>query len=316
MPVLKPTVSVVVPVYNSEATVAKLIERLEPVLNDIASKFEVILVDDASRDGSWSQVADLATKHAWVRGTQLTRNFGQHNALLCGVRLASYDVIITIDDDLQHPPEEIPKLLAKLEGGLDLVYGSPAILQHGFMRDLASQITKIALQGSMGGDIARHVGAFRAFRAQLRNAFEAYRGTFVSMDVLLSWSTSRVGWVEVRHDARQSGTSNYTVGKLLRHGLNMITGFSTWPLQLASLTGFGIMFAGIAILIFVLINYVRTGGSVPGVSFLASTIAIFSGAQLFALGIIGEYLARIHLRSMDRPPYVIRVQTDNERASA
>jgi undecaprenyl-phosphate 4-deoxy-4-formamido-L-arabinose transferase len=215
-----------------------------------------------------------------------------------------------MDDDLQHPPEELPALLVELARGHDVVYGSPRAEPHGFLRGLASRITKIALSQAMGADTARRASAFRAFRTEVREAFAGYTSGFVSIDVLLTWGTTRFSSVEVRHDARAAGESGYGVSRLLTHALNMLTGYSAKPLQVASLTGFAFTLFGLAVLAFVLVRYVIEGGSVPGFPFLASVIAIFSGAQLFALGIMGEYLARIHFRTMSRPAYAVRASTE------
>jgi len=303
------SLSVVVPVYNSEETLPTLMQRLTSVLQTLTSSYEVILVNDDSRDGSWRVIIELAAADPHLRGVNLMRNYGQHNALLAGIRLARFDVIITLDDDLQNPPEEIPRLLEKLAEGYDVVYGTPEKEQHGIWRDMASQVTKLALQGVMGSETARHVSAFRVFRAQVREAFTYYQTPFVSIDVLLVWGTMRFAAVPVRHDLRPVGTSNYTFRKLVIHALNMITGFSIWPLQLASMLGFGFTLLGMFVLAYVLGRYIIQGGSVPGFPFLASIIAIFSGAQLFTLGIIGEYLARMYFRMMERPVYVIRDDT-------
>jgi undecaprenyl-phosphate 4-deoxy-4-formamido-L-arabinose transferase len=302
--------SVVIPVYNSERILSELVARLDEVLSGLTDRFEAILVNDGSRDGSWDMICGLAETHPWVRGMNLMRNYGQHSALLCGIQAARYGVIVTIDDDLQHPPEEIPKLLVKLAEGYDVVYGRPEEETHGLWRDLASQITKAALQSAMGAETARHASAFRAFRSQVRDAFVGYRGMFVSIDVLLTWGTTRFSAIPVRHDPRRSGESQYTFRKLVTHALNMMTGFSVVPLELASLIGFVFTLFGFGILAFVVGRYLIQGGSVPGFSFLASIIAIFSGAQLFALGIIGEYLARMHFRMMERPAYVVRSVTN------
>ena len=300
------SISVVVPVYNSEGSLRALVERLEPVLRAHAARFELVLVNDGSKDGSWAVVEELAARHDWVRGIDMMRNYGQHNALLCGLRAARHELVATMDDDLQHPPEELPKLLARLEDGCDVVYGTPRHEQHGLLRDLASQITKLALQKSMGAETARKVSAFRVLRARLRDAFADYRNPYVSLDVLLTWSTTRFAAVEVRHDPRTIGASNYTVGKLLTHAMNMVTGFSTAPLRLASWTGFAFTLLGLGILVYVVATKILLGSPVEGFTFLASMIAIFSGAQLFALGIFGEYLARVHFRTMDRPTYAVR----------
>lgn len=305
-------VSVVAPVYNSQESLPLLVERLLPVLQALDRPFELVLVDDGSRDASSRVARNLAARHHWVRSVGLMRNYGQHNALLCGIRAARHGVIVTVDDDLQNPPEEIPKLLARLEAGADVVYGTPAHEQHGLWRDLASQATKIALQSAMGAETARKVSAFRAFRTELRQGFAGYRGPFVSIDVLLTWTTTRFESVVVRHDPRRMGASNYSFRKLVTHALNMMTGFSTLPLQVASLAGFALTLFGAGVLVYVIGRYLITGGSVPGFPFLACIIAIFSGAQLFALGVIGEYLARMHFRMMDRPPYVVREEESNE----
>jgi undecaprenyl-phosphate 4-deoxy-4-formamido-L-arabinose transferase len=246
----------------------------------------------------------------------LMRNYGQHNALLCGIRAARGEVIVTMDDDLQHPPEEIPRLLSKLNEGFDVVYGTPEREQHGLLRDMASRITKIALQGAMGAKTARSVSAFRAFRTRTRAAFTTYQSPFVSIDVLLTWATTRFTAVAVPHHPRRAGQSQYTLRKLITHALNMMTGFSTLPLQVASVMGFGLTFFGVLVLAYVIGRYIWEGGSVPGFPFLASIIAIFSGAQLFSLGIIGEYLARMHFRMMERPPYVVGEELAAPRGEA
>ena len=306
------SVSIVVPVYKSEGSLPLLTERLLHVLDALDLAYEIIFINDGSPDRSWYAVEELANSCTAIRGINLMRNYGQHNALLCGIREAKCDVIVTIDDDLQNPPEEIPHMLAELDKGYDLVYGTPRHEQHGLFRDLASQITKWTLQHAMGAETARRVSAYRAFRTELRRAFAGYHGPYVSIDVLLTWGGSRFSAIPVQHHPRTIGESNYTFRKLMTHALNMMTGFSTWPLQAASIIGFGLAIFGVFVLIFVLGRYLVEGGSVPGFPFLASTIAIFSGAQLFALGIIGEYLARIHFRTMARPSYTIREYSSQE----
>ena len=305
-------ISVIIPVYRSESILPELVQRLESTLGKITADYEVVLVNDSSPDRSWSVICALAQRYAWVRSVNLMRNYGQHNALLCGIREARYGVVVTMDDDLQHPPEEIPKLLAALAEGYDVVYGTPQQEQHGLGRDLASMISKIALQNVMGAEIARQVSAFRAFKAEVAKAFAHYDGAFVSIDVLLTWGTNRFHATPVRHEARKQGTSGYTVRKLITHAINMMTGFSTFPLQLASVVGFAFTILGFCVLVYVLFRFLTRGDPVPGFPFLASIVAVFSGAQLFALGIIGEYLARVHFRSMQKPPYVVRTDSSDQ----
>jgi undecaprenyl-phosphate 4-deoxy-4-formamido-L-arabinose transferase len=302
------SISVVTPVYNGEASLPELCRRLTELLPRISAQHEVILVNDGSRDRSWEVISELSSRSPTLRGLNLMRNYGQHNALLCGIRAAKYDLIVTMDDDLQHRPEEIPQLLARLHEGFDVVYATPQSEQNGFWRAIASRITRLALRSAGGAEVARNVSAFRVFRTELRDAFADYQAPFVSIDVLLTWATSRFAAVRVPFKPRQSGSSNYTFAKLVRHAFNMMTGFSTVPLQLASLVGFGCTLFGLGVLIYVVGRYLLEG-SIPGFPFLASIIAIFSGAQLFALGVIGEYLARMHFRMMNRPAYVIRNTT-------
>ena len=299
------SVSVVIPVYRAEKTLRNLHAQLVAAMQNITPLFEIIFVEDGGGDGSWPIIASLAEVDHRVRGFRMSRNYGQHNALLCGIRAARYDVIVTMDDDLQHPTDKIAALLAALAPEYDVVYGAPEAEQHGFLRDFASRLTKIALASTMGADTARNVSAFRAFRTRLREGFKDYRSPYVSIDVLLTWTTARFTAIKVPHAPRTTGVSGYTLGMLIRHAINLMTGFSIVPLQIASIVGFGFLLFGISILLFVTINYLIHDSAVPGFAFLASIIAIFSGAQLFALGIFGEYLARMHFRSMDRPVYVI-----------
>lgn len=306
--------SVVIPVYNSEPTLLPLTDRLEATLGGLGIPFEVILVNDCSRDGSWIKIEELCSTHSWLVGLDLMRNYGQHNALLCGIRSARYAICVTIDDDLQNPPEQIPKLLSALKADVDVVYGTASALHHGHGRNLASRLTKFVLATSMGATVASKVSAFRAFRTQLRDAFRHYENPFVSLDVLLTWGTSRFDAIEVAHSPRAQGTSNYNFRKLITHAMNLMTGFSTRPLRVSSFIGFGFTAFGFLILAYVMVMYFMRGISVPGFAFLASIIAIFSGAQLFAMGIMGEYMARMHVRTLGQPPYLVRRSTSEERA--
>ena len=302
----------VVPVYNGQATLTELVTRLGIVLAGISAPFEVLLINDGSKDRSWNVIRELSKNHDWVRGIDLTRNFGQHNALLCGIRHATREITVTMDDDLQHPPDEIPKLLERLAEGYDVVYGKPQHEMHSFWRNFASRTTKLVLAGILGADTAANVSAFRAFRTQLRDGFANYQSPYVSIDALLAWQTTRFTYVNVRHDPRVEATSNYNFRKLMTQAFNMMTGFSVFPLQAAILLGFALTVFGIALLVYVLGSYLVHGSTVPGFTFLASIISIFSGAQLFVLGIMGEYLARMHFRSMEKPPYVIRWWSKSE----
>jgi glycosyltransferase involved in cell wall biosynthesis len=306
------SISVVIPVFNSQESLAELVARLYAVLPELAADFEIILVNDGSVDGSWERINQLAEDYPRLRGVNLMRNYGQHNATLCGVRAAYGQVIVTMDDDLQHPPEEIHKLLAKLAEGWDVVYGLPERLPHALWRNWFSLFTKRVLAYVMGIKTIREIGAFRAFNSRLRKAFANYQAADVILDVLLSWGTTRFTSVTVNEAPRFTGHSNYGFFRLFRIAMLILTGYSTAPLRFASMVGFFFTVFGIVVFLYVLGVYFLLG-SVPGFPFLASLITLFSGTQLFALGLIGEYLARVFDRSMEQPPYVIGDETGVEQ---
>lgn len=310
---LPPGYSVIIPVYYAAETLADLTAQLIPTLKAFNCPYEVLLVNDGSKDQSWDIIQELAEENQNIIGINLMRNYGQHNALLCGIRQARYDISITMDDDLQHNPKLIAMLLAKIDDGYDVVYGSPRQERHGLFRDAASVLTKIALTTIMDAESARHVSAFRAFRTRVRAAFDSYRGPTVSIDVLLTWGAERIGYVEVEHAARTKGQSHYNFRKLVNHALNLMTGFSTLPLRLSTWIGFLTIVFGIGVLLYVIIRFLVNGGAVAGFSFTASIVSIFAGAQLFALGIMGEYLARMHFRLMDKPSYVVLSRSDDPK---
>ena len=309
------SLSVIVPVYNSEPILPQLVERLERVLDGLKRDYEIVLVNDASRDGSWGAIQNLCRDRRRVVGINLMRNYGQHNALLCGIRAARGGVVVTMDDDLQHPPEEIPTLLTALEErGVDVIYGRPAQEQHGLWRNMASRATKLAMERMIGATNARDISSFRAFRTRLRDGFAGFQSPFVSIDVLLTWSTAKLAAIEVRRDPRTVGKSNYNTWRLVVGTINVITAFSTLPLRAATFLGLVMALFGTAVLIFVVVSYALYGSN-PGFPFLACIVAIFSGAQLLALGIIGEYLARIFLRSMGRPVYAVKEVAGRQAAA-
>lgn len=304
------TVSVVVPVYNGAATLDELTTRLTVVLAPLARNVEIILVNDGSRDASWAEITRLTQQHAHIRGLNLMHNYGQHNALLAGIRRARHDVIVTLDDDLQHPPEEVPRLLSKLSEGYDVVYGRPRRRQHSTWRNISARTLKAVLKIVLGAEMSKHSSAFRVFQSNLRRGFENFADAHVSIDVLLSWSAARVTHILVDHRERRVGRSGYTLGKLIRLTFSMLTGYSTLPLRIASSVGLMTALLGVAMFFYVVLRRLLQTAYVPGFAFLAAEIALFAGIQLFAIGIIGEYIARLHFRTMGKPPYVIREEVD------
>jgi len=308
---LNPGLSIVVPVYCGEHTLTDLARRIKDALGPLDLSFELILVNDCGPDNSLAVIQTLAAEKPWIRGLYLMRNYGQHNAILAGIRQAQYDRVITMDEDLQHPPEAIPQLLAKLDEGFDVVYGTPLSENHSAFRNASSVATKFILKSVLGVSVAQEVASYRVFKTELREAFADYNSPTVFLDVLLTWATTSFGAVAIPHEERADGESGYTFSKLVLHAINMVTSFSTLPLRIASLMGVTTVAFGFALLLFIVIQWLLGGNPVKGFTLLFSMIVIFSGVQLLSLGILGEYLARMYLRSMGRPPYVIKASSDS-----
>lgn len=304
-----PSVSVVVPVFGSGANLRELVSRVQAALSPLVCDLEVVLVNDGSGRGSWQLIEALARCEPQVRGLDLMHNYGQHNALLAGITRARNSIIVTMDDDLQHPPEELPKLLAAIAAGNDVAYGKAQRREHSPWRNLASRLTKRAMRLALGAEMAERSSAFRMFRAELNEGFAGFRDPQVSIDVLLSWSADRVACVAVDHHPRRQGRSGYDLGKLLTITLGMLTGYSALPLRLAS--GLGLLSAalGIGLLLWLLPGMLLADGQTPGLALLAALITLFAGLQLLAIGVVGEYLGRMHFRTLGKPAFVIRTDT-------
>jgi undecaprenyl-phosphate 4-deoxy-4-formamido-L-arabinose transferase len=298
--------SVVIPVYRSANTLFALLERLLKVLTSSGLTFEIVLVDDGSPDGSWQVLTELQATHAdRLVVIQLMRNYGQHNALMCGLRHARGEYVVTMDDDLQHPPEEIPKLLRAIRAGdFDLVYGAYDTRKQGGWRDFGSAIAvrfyRMVLRSPVG------LTSFRIMRRELVQSVLSYDLNFTFIDGLLAWNTQRIGEVKVEHKPRLQGQSGYNLRKLMVLGLNLFTNFSLVPLQLASLCGFLAAAAGLGLAGVFLVMYFLARITVPGFASIIITILVLGGIQLLALGIIGEYLGRLHLNVNRKPQYVER----------
>lgn len=307
--------SVVVPVYNSAGTLNSLLERLTNTLQSIVRRYEIILVDDGSRDDSWTVIQSLrATYGDRLVAVQLMRNYGQHNALMCGLGMARGAYVVTMDDDLQNPPEEIPKMLAHISReGLDLVYGCPPAREHATWRNLGSTLVLHFYRTVFRNPVTPT--PFRIMRHHLAHSVLFYDLNFTFLDGLLAWCTNRVGSVEVEHHARKEGHSGYSLGKLVLLALNLYTNFSLIPLQIVSGLGFVTAMSGFLVGIYYLLQYMASNIAVPGFASTIIAILILGGAQLLALGVIGEYLGRLHLNVNRKPQYVIRTVDDNSNSA-
>lgn len=304
LPILSIMYSVVIPVYNSEKTIIELHKRIKQTFDEIKADFEIVFIDDNSKDNSWQVLTELAENNKNIQAIQLMRNFGQHNALMCGFHYARGNFIITMDDDLQNPPEEIHKLIAKLDEGFDLVYGTYLEKKHSRLRNLGSLFVQMLYKKTFG--LKNTISPFRIISGQVIEKILSYDSNFVFLDGLLAWNTSRINTVYVQHQNRKDGKSGYTLRKLISLSVNMAANFSIIPLQLASLIGFLFSIIGFLMAVIFFIKKLVFDIPVTGYTSLIVAITIFAGIQLMTLGLIGEYIGRIHINVNKKPQFAIR----------
>ncbi len=300
-------VSVVIPVYNAADTLLTLADELVQTLSSEKLSFELIFVDDGSGDASWGTIQAVREKYPdRVFALRLMRNFGQHNALMCGLRQSHGQVVVTLDDDMQHPPSEIPKLLRALAAApVDVVYGAPADREHTSWRNFGSATLNFFFRLALQAPVS--LSAFRAIRSEVVQSILSYDLNYTFIDGLLAWNTTRIIAVEVRHNPRQRGQSGYSFGRLVTLAVNLMTNFSLLPLQVVSLVGFITATLGFCLGLWYLMNWLLSPVVVvPGFATTIIAILVLGGVQLLGLGIIGEYLGRMHLNINRKPQYVVR----------
>lgn len=297
-------ISVVVPVYRSERSVAPLVERLVNALDQLGRIHEIVLVDDASPDGTWRALEEAQRRHGpRIVLIQLARNAGQHNTLMCGFRHARGRLVVTIDDDLQHPPEEIGKLVAKLEADdLDLVYGSYRTKRHNLFRKVVSIPIGLYHLHVFGTQIPPT--SFRVLRRELVETILHYRGSFTVVDGLAHWATDRIGRVMIDHAPRALGRSTHSFSKLMLLAFNIFTNFSLTPLRF--LFGAGALFILFGLFLAAIGVGLVEGRAAETRWLILASIFFVGGVQLLALGLVGEYLGRVHLNLNQKPQYVVR----------
>lgn len=304
----RPALSLVIPVYGSEQVLPELVARLRDVLDGVAGLdggYELILVCDCSPDGSWRVIRELATSHPWVHGISLRMNAGQHNALMAGFARARGQVVVTMDDDLQHSPRDIPALLAELARGRDVVYARFKDRKHAWWKIAGSRLNDIVAGRLLQKPKGLYLSPFRALRAEIVQDVLRYTGPYAYVDGLVLSVTRNIGSVDVDHHDRYAGDSAYSLRKSISLWLKMATSFSIVPLRLTSIAG--LCFAGLGFLLalaFVVQKF--TIDRMPdGWSSLMVSILILGGVQLIALGMLGEYLGRVLLTLNGRPQFVV-----------
>lgn len=301
-----PYISVVVPVYNSAEMLPELFSGIDNVFTKLQKSYQLILIDDGSNDNSWRVMEGLKNKNPEkVIAIKFSENFGQHKAILCGFNYCKGSLVLTMDDDLQHPPEEIPKLIAKFEEtNADVIYGMPIDKKHSLIRNAGSELLKKkpadSSQKGSGGS------SFRLMKQEVMlEVRDSHHYNFLFLDATIHQFTSNIAHVDVEHHPRKAGKSGYTLSKLISLYLNIVINYSAAPLKIMT---YGGLFASIFAFLFgVRFIIIKLKYNVPlGYTSLIVSILFSTGIILFCLGIIGQYLYKLYQLQNKRPPYLIQ----------
>jgi len=301
--------SVIIPVYNGELTVEPLFIRLKSYFESCNLSYEVIFVYDCGKDNSWEVLMKLKSLFPdTIKLIKLSRNFGQHNALICGFEYAIGDFIITMDEDLQHAPEDILILITKQqEKDYDVVYGKYETRKHSGFRNLGSSLLKMIIDIGIP-DIHRDYSAFRLIKSSITKATVEMRNSYTFLDGYLSWITTHCGSCIVSHNERQGGVSAYTLNKLVNHTINIFVTFSDLPIRFLSKFSITLLIGMIFFSIYIITRKLLYNDFAMGYPTLILAIGFGVGFIMLALGIIGEYIYRINLKTTKRPNYIIKVE--------
>lgn len=300
-------VSVVIPVYRSEPLVAELARRIAATLTAARNSYEIILVNDCSPDRSWEMIEQACERDPAVKGVNLRRNSGQHNAIMAGLRHATGEVIVVMDDDLQHAPEDIPKLYASVMQGHDIAYAAFLHPKHARWKRAGSVFRDLTARMLLGVPRGFRISSFKAMTAAIAREIARYEGPFPYVDGLALTATHNAANVQLEHYPRPDGRGNYSFRESIFLWTKVAMNFSIVPLRLASWLGLAFAALGFGFAAYLVFQKLAFDAvPVPGWSSLAVVILIVGGVQLLALGAIGEYLGRAYLHLNGKPQYVVK----------
>ena len=311
-----PSVSVVVPVYNEEACLNEFIQRTTHVLTSLPNPTELLLVDDGSRDGSPGIIARAAEEFpGMVSGILLNRNYGQHPAVLAGMADARGDIVVTLDADLQNPPEEIPQLLAKAQEGYDVVGSVRRKRQDALFRRFFSRLVNKLTAKVTGIQMQDYGCMLRAYKRSVVEAMLQCTEHSTFIPVLANSFANRTAEIQVAHSDRPAGESKYNLLKLINLQFDLLTSMTTLPLRMLSFVGLVLSMSGIGFGIFLMIMRIIFGSewAVKGVFTLFAVLFFFVGAQFLAMGLLGEYIGRIYKDVRGRPRYLVQKRVGTSR---
>ncbi len=303
--------SVIVPVFNEEENLSRLYERLLPVLEAITTDHEIILVDDGSRDGSWAAITSLHETDRRVKGIRFSRNFGHHIALTAGLDFASGDLIAMMDADLQDNPEDLPLLLEKIKEGYFLVYGIRKSRQDPALKRFTGSLFWKWINRLGGVYMPENQTMLRVMRKEVADAIRGMRESHRFMHGLMAWTGFPHAIVEVRHSPRTAGRTKYNLRRMFSLAVNAVTSFSVLPLRLSIYLGLGVAFLSVVLGIAVILRKIFWGYGVVGYASMMAALFFLGGVILTVLGIMGEYLGKLYIQSLERPLYLVMEKTDD-----
>lgn len=308
-----PDVSIVVPVYRSAPILPALVDETLQAMRglELDSRFEIVFVNDASPDNSWDAIRQLSERHPFVTGVRLRKNVGQHNALMAGLRQARGELVVLMDDDLQHPPQAIGEMIAALSQGFDVCYTRYRNRQHALWKRLGSKFNDYIAGLLLNKPRNLYLSSFKAIRRPVVDEMVKYDGPYTYVDGLILGITGSITSVDINHRSRLEGTSNYTLRKLISLWMKMATSFSVGPLRLATYLGFLLSAASALMILFVVVSRLTHPDFAPGWASLMAAILLIGGIQTFCIGLIGEYLGRTYLKINGKPQYSVAEVTNH-----
>ncbi|MEO0191475.1 MAG: glycosyltransferase family 2 protein [candidate division WOR-3 bacterium] len=303
--------SVVVPVFNEEENLENLYTRLSAVLEGITHEHEIILVDDGSRDGSWAKIISLHERDKRVRGIRFSRNFGHHIAITAGLDAARGELIAMMDADLQDSPEELPKLIQKINEGYYLVYGIRKSRQDPFFKRVAGALFWKWINRVGGVSMPENQTMLRVMRKEVADALREMRESHRFIHGLMAWTGFPWTSVEVEHSQRAAGRTKYSLRKMISLAINAVTSFSVLPLRLSTYLGLGVAFLSLLLGLYIILRKIFGGYAVLGYASMMAAMLFLEGVVLTVLGIMGEYLGKLYAEALRRPIYILMDKTDD-----